>query len=179
MHRITRDLLLFALGFGVPIVLTLAVLPRTMPGDAELFAEAQRISGRKCVSNDAQAEEDGEAGGLCAPPRVINQDLAKIEAYGLYDHTTNPRVVYVDFNTAPPGSQQFKEVVIHEYTHYLQWVNGDLKPKGDPCERSKLEIEAHKVDQEYTTPGEISENANGIIFGYMMMCMMWRAENGL
>lgn len=167
------------------VVLTVAAVAATVfyalpfDGDADLFAEAQRLSGRKCVADEQAAAEDGEHGGLCEPPAIQHADLSALNAYGLYDHTTNPRVVIVDMNAAPRGSAQYRETVIHEYVHYLQWVQGDLRPQGDPCSRGELEIEAHRVDQKYTSGGdELDERTKGIIFSYTINCLFWQQIGG-
>lgn len=173
-----------ALGCAVPTASFYAASvytakPKAFPGNQRLFDEAQRVSGRKCTPDaidDLLAKEDGEAGRLCAPPEIVHMDLSKVEAYGVYDHTTNPRVVFVDPKAAKPGSKKYEETIVHEYVHYLQWVQGDLKPRGDPCERAALEVEAHKADQEFSHPGHITEETKQVMFHHEINCMLWQSS---
>lgn len=190
--RIFRSLVGFAVGVAISIPAALGAgemyqLLRTHPGRADLLAEAMRITGRTCgtAADEKAAREDGERGRHCEAPEIVERDLSAIGAAGAYDPTVRPRVVYVDFKgiarfNADPENKGNEiapdETILHEYVHYLQWLNGDLTPKMNPCQRVALEIEAHKADQEYSTPGEIGQRTKEIISSYYFIAMLAESE---
>lgn len=180
-----RKTLGFILGILLSIPLTLGAgevyaWSKTSKGRQDLLAEAMRITGRTCQHDQRQSEEDGERGAYCTAPLIIDRDLSYMGAAGMYDPSSNPRVVYVDYkgiakhNRSVPASERIRpeETIVHEYVHYLQWVNGDLRPRLPVCAIVDLEIEAHKADQEYSTPGKINERTQEIIEGYKINCAL-------
>ena len=120
------------------VLLTLGAVAARAATPAELWEDAQRLSGIRC---DVQDE------GLCdGPPRVRVRELPN-GYVGLYDYTRNPREVLI--SPLLLRGTPLDGYIVHEYVHYLQWIRGRMTPS-TPCpDRVGLEVEAYDVQSRW------------------------------
>jgi hypothetical protein len=113
----------------------------------ELFVKAIQYGG---------FEEACRKIGGCQMPGVLIAAVDDKNIAGRFS-PREPNVITVSADVWPPGSVWFNAVLIHEFTHYLQWETGVFGPN-TPCSRTyEIEEPAYKAGSRYLAEFGIDE----------------------
>ena len=128
----------------------------------ELFLTAVKLGGyeKKCLARM----------GGCEMPSVLIASIDDDNTVGQFD----PRQpVLVKINTRIiPGSLGFNAVLVHEFTHYLQWLFGELGPQTQCQDQPKIEEQAYKAAAAYLAQFGIVYDYSDAMFGVLLMAAM-------
>lgn len=105
---------------------------------AELFEKAVKLGGFEA--------ECGKRHNGCVAPAVLVTEMRE----GLMGSFTwdEPRVVKLN-SVMVPGSLKFNSVLVHEFTHYLQWLTGKIGPHNWCPVAVEMETQAYNVAAAY------------------------------
>lgn len=117
----------------------------------ELFEFAKKQGGFEEMCNTSMYE--------CPQPAVLITEDIDDYAYGMYNPFKMPDVVQMSMGNAKPGTIAWNATLVHEFTHYFQWVSGKLGPSTLSCSnRAEIEIQAYTVMAEYLKSVGVDES---------------------
>ena len=107
---------------------------------AELFNRAIKYGGftEFCLRRE----------GLCVAPPVLVVSFEDDNIDGRFNART-PGYVEVSADSAPPGSIEFNETLVHEFVHYLQWLSGKYGPFSQCQDTLAIEAPAYAAGEQY------------------------------
>lgn len=107
----------------------------------------------------------------CPMPNVILTEHMEATNVGEFTYL-NPTVVAIAADKAgSPGTPVWNAVLVHEFTHYLQWRTGKLGPSL-PCQAGQeAEIEAYAAASKYLTSRGVAHSFKDQLFGVALMCV--------
>jgi hypothetical protein len=82
----------------------------------------------------------------------------------------NPSYITIS-DVLSPGSFEWSDSVVHEFTHYLQWLSGELRPLADCLSHAKLEMEAYKTDERWAIEQGVNRDYSGKYRQLQGMCV--------
>ena len=154
--NLLRALLALSLLLFAAIVPVRAAEPVTV---ADLFEQTVALAGYK---------EMCDARGGCEPPAVVLAPFDNTDIAGRFD----PRKAsFVQINPIlPVGSLRWNSTVVHEFTHYLQWLFGALTPAVACADVQALEFAAYDAAAAYLAQHDITADYTSQRFRVTIMC---------
>jgi hypothetical protein len=131
----------------------------------ELFLSAVVFGG---YAEKCQARRGG-----CPMPAVVLAGIEDDNTVGQFD-PRHPTFVKIT-SQIMPGSLAFNAVVVHEFTHYLQWLFGDLGPETLCKDHPPIEEQAYKAAAAYLAQFGINYDYSDQLFNVVVMAAMCEA----
>lgn len=116
-------------------------LPAPTPS-VELFELTKKLGGFE--------EMCAQSFHKCEQPMILISREHDDYAYGVYNPFVKADTIVMSMTNLVPGTIGWNMVLVHEYTHYLQWLKGTYAPSMPLCTgMAKIEIEAYEVSSKY------------------------------
>jgi hypothetical protein len=110
----------------------------THVGELYLFAVKNGGYEDKCKWRD----------GGCPMPLVVIENIGDENIAGKFDYRAAQFVV-LNAGIHKPGSMAWNTTLVHEFTHYLQWIFGEIGPSTQCMGRMKAEEAAYAAGNAY------------------------------
>lgn len=130
------------------LAVTAPVLARNIPDTAkptlvsELYETAKKLGGyeKMCAASMHQ----------CPQPMVLISEQYDEYAYGVFNPFKETDRVILSMGNLKPGTIAWNATLVHEFTHYFQWLAGEFGPSTLSCSlMAKIEIDAYTVAAAY------------------------------